>query len=171
MRVITWGGIEGDSSFCFLQRCLPRCGHLWGIRGIGSNSQVTLATVDSTWQHAVPIGSVAGAWRLARSLLFDQELAKDQQLPDILLRILFYLAGGRFLLACVHVLSLAKPCDVGFLPSLVVSCGWHWVAGEKPLFPEGSWQSSAAAVSILNFLTYSSLRRSISAFSSQPSAC
>lgn len=44
----------------------PFAGHPWRRVQL---PHVTAATAVSTRQHAVPIGSVAGAWRLARSLL------------------------------------------------------------------------------------------------------
>lgn len=116
----------------FSKATLFFCGHLRGIRGEGSNSHTSQQRLPfQQRQHAVPIGSVAGAWRLAGSVLIGS--SRSIMLPP--LDFLGTYDGERVIphSLCGLVPSLAKPCDVGFLPVQRYREGRHWVAGEKQL--------------------------------------
>lgn len=103
----------------------------------------------STRQHAVPIGSVAGAWRLAGGPA-DQELAIDHSAPLGLLRVY---NGRRVIPRSLRAYlspSLAKPCDVGFLPVFKSPRGktlgcWRETAGPVRTNP-GTWAKDGSAV-------------------------
>lgn len=122
-----------ESGLTFHKALLHLCGHLRGIRGGGSNSHTSQQRLRVSTRAARGAHRV-GSWGLALgSGAADQELAIDHSSPGLATRLQW--REGDSSQACVPVLSLAKPCDVGFLPFSRVRGGRHWVAGEKQLVP------------------------------------
>lgn len=115
----------------FHKALLHHCGHLRGIRGGGSNSH--------TSQQRLPFNTVArgahrvGSWGLALGLgAADQELAIGHSSPGLATRL--HWREGDSSQPAYLFLSLAKPCDVGFLPVFkgtwgkILGC-WRETAG------------------------------------------